>query len=129
MNAYFSDVMRIILALLFCGIAAQIIWILFYYGRVYQAIKVAKNKNKKGMLPLHVLVVSVLFLALAAEALWHHFSRLGLPGDNLIWYDVVVFGGSNYGIWLVLRYEYLRHKAGRKNLHPVTDSSPEDDTV
>lgn len=61
-----------------------------------------------GLLPLHVLVVTVLFLALGAEALITNLQHLTRPARLWTYVNLAIFAVGNYGLLLVLRYERRR---------------------
>jgi hypothetical protein len=99
---------------------------MLFYGRVYAAKKAIQGYHAKGMLPLHVLVVSVLYLALCFEILLYHYGRVHLPANFRLFLNLAIFAASNYGVWLVLKYEQLKYKPYKRlSQVQINESDPE----
>lgn len=93
-----SVVLRTALLVMFCLLAAQSGIVIFYYARAYRRMRALRLPHA-GLLPLHVVVVTVLFLAWALEVL-----VLG----RWLFFNTVTFAAANYGLYLVLVYERRR---------------------
>lgn len=86
----------------------QSVAVLGFYWAVYREGR-RRGRKHIGLLPLHVLVVTVLFLGLGAEAVVTNLQHLTQPARFWTWLNLGMFAAGNYGLWLVLRYERRRY--------------------
>lgn len=103
MNAA-ADIIRTVDIVLFFLLVGQSFTILVFYWHVWR-----RTVGKRvGLLPLHVLLVTVLLDGLAAEAVVTNVQHLTQP--SLFWtvFNLVAFAVGNYGLWVVLRFEWRR---------------------
>jgi hypothetical protein len=90
-----------------CGQSA---WVLFFYEQARRKT-IIQHQKFAGLLPLHVLAVTIIFLALAGEALAVNFHGYLQPGWFWLAFNLAMFGLGNYGLAVVLRYEHRRYNA------------------
>lgn len=119
-----GDLGRILGVVLLSLAAAQSVWIVYFYEKVrHRLLAKHKKKDPRGILPLHVILVTVATLALAFEAAIVNYREDSV--DFWLWFNLAVLALINYSLWLVLGYErrrYTPRKETRK--HDVPHPSP-----
>lgn len=67
-----------------------------------------QTSERMGLLPTHVMLVALTFLALATEAAWRTWDRVGDGFSIWAWFNLVIFTLGNVALWAVMRFEHTR---------------------
>lgn len=110
MPTLIPDTARIVVVVLFFLMVGQAGAIVVYYTKVRRVL--AKHHHG-GLLPLHVILVSVALICFGAEAVATNYQRVTQPATFWLWFNVALFTVTNYGLLLVLRYERRRFRRSR----------------
>lgn len=102
MSIFVTDLLRILVFVLFGLSVGYTLWIIRLYYR-----------SVGRMLPRHILSVGIMFLLALVEAAWRNAERVGEPADGWLPYNLVVMSGSWYALRLMtnhLKKRYTQHK-------------------
>lgn len=100
-----ADVFRSVAVVLFTLAVAQTVAVVVYYHRVRRRLAAHRNG---GLLPLHVILVSLALLWFMLEAVVTNYQRITQPPTFWLGYNIVLLAVTDWALWLVLHYERRR---------------------
>lgn len=114
-----ADSIRALVMIEFFALLGQSVAIILLYGRARRlaskALDLPKAKSRQmGLLPTHVTLVSLTFLALAAESAARTWARVGTGVTGWSIFNAVFFFLGNIALWEVVRFERTRIAEARQ---------------
>lgn len=105
------DILRyiaIVLANSILFIAAKVV-----YNYTLASRRELKKGEWKGILPMHVYLISTSYCLLIVASLYRHIQHIGEAITPTFVLSVTAYGTGLIALWVILRYEERRVKAGR----------------
>ncbi len=107
-----ADWLRVVAFVLYFVILGQTVAIIVGYLRA-RRYAAAKGIKHGGLLPNHVVLLGVALLGADTQAIWQNYIRIGGPLSAYSLVNPVLFLVTNFGLYLVMRYEWRRFSTGR----------------
>lgn len=116
---FLADSLRAVVMIEFSILLGQSVAVILLYGQARrlagQALGVPKAKTRQmGLLPAHVALVSLTFLALAFEAALRTWNRVGTGVTGWAVFNVAFFALGNLALWEVVAFERTRIAESRR---------------
>lgn len=70
-----------------------------------------------GLLPNHVILLGIALIGAETECVWQSYVRVGEPFTPYSWINLVLFGITIWGLWLVMAYEWRRYKVHKQGVN------------
>lgn len=102
------DMLRGMSVTLFCVYFAQVAYVLRHYAYVYRIDM--KINGEAGLLPSHVLWVSVGTLGIAAQATLQNIIRIGEPPNYFVAFNPLFLAMLVYSMNTLMTFERLRYQ-------------------
>ena len=102
-----GDLLRAAAFVLYFAILGQTVAIVVGYLR-WRRHEAANGIKHGGLLPNHVIILGVSLIGVDSEAVWQNFVRIGEPLTGYAILNPVLFVVTNFGLYLVMRYEWRR---------------------
>ncbi len=106
---------------LILGQTAAIIW---GYLRARRRAA-AQGIKHGGLLPNHVVLLGVSLLGADTEAIWQNYVRIHEPLTGYVVLNPALFMVTNFGLFLVMRYEWRRYTTSKARPRIPYDSLKE----
>ncbi len=108
------DMVRGMTSLMFVIVLFQVGYVCWHYLKVMR-LEAKIDAPKAGLLPLHVMSVTVVLIWSLAECAIQNISRIGEP-PNYFWFaNPPMFALTIYSLSLVMSFEKRRYKYARLN--------------
>lgn len=107
-----ADLFRIAAFVLYFMILGQTVSIVATYLRWRRAARKSHTPHG-GLLPNHVILLGLSLVGADTEAVVQNYSRIGQHFAAYAFINPILFAITNFGLALVMRYEWLRFSVGR----------------
>lgn len=102
------DMLRGVSVALFFVLGTQIVYVLRHYLKIVR-IERAMGHPVSGLLPTHVVFISIGLLGLAAEAVAQNITRIGEPINYFAIGNPIFLGVSVYALYTLMTFERVRY--------------------
>lgn len=103
-----ADIFRIVAFVLYFLILGQTLAIVVAYFRAREHIRKTDPRPHGGLLPNHVILLGVSLIGADTEAVIQNYQRIGGHFTTYGFVNPVLFLVTNYGLYLVMRFEWRR---------------------
>lgn len=110
-----ADLLRAVAFFAYFLILGQTVAIIWVYLR-WRRSEAARGIKHGGLLPNHVVILGVSLIGVDTEAAWQNYIRIGEPLSGYSVLNPVLFAVTNFGLYLVMRYEWRRFSARRASM-------------